>query len=251
MIVANLATYPPRRDGMLDVVRALAPQVDRLNVVLNEYSEIPAELAAFGNVLPVIPHENTVDVGKFYVAPEAEDLVFYVDDDIYPRADFVSRTVDRFNALGLGRWLAGYHGSLYEKPTIRQPLRLLKFTRRRIAKYRKVFSLDGPLASPLIVDQIGTGAAVIRGKDAPSYEYMRDSQKFVDVRLARWCFEQGITPVCLPREENWLRTGRYGRASIHRTFTMRNPPYVAEEIWTYAFKVKGRGGRIMPGEVTR
>jgi len=40
MIVANMAIYPPRLDDMLQVVRAPAPQVDRLNVVLNEYSSI-------------------------------------------------------------------------------------------------------------------------------------------------------------------------------------------------------------------
>ncbi|NHB75430.1 hypothetical protein [Rhodobacter calidifons] len=241
MIVANLATYPPRRDGMLDVVRALAPQVDRMNVVLNEYTEIPAELAAFANVHPVIPDENTMDVGKFYVEPTPDDIVFYVDDDIYPTNDFVATTVDRFHALGPGRWLGGYHGSIYVKPSIRQPLRLLRFSRRRIAGYRRVFSLDQMLESAVVVDQLGTGCAIILGADAPPYSYMRDSRKFVDVRLARWCHEQGITPVCLPRQRDWIGTGRYGRASIHRTFTMRNPAHVAEEIWTYAFKVPGRG----------
>ncbi len=118
MIVANLATYPPRRDGMLDVVRALAPQVDRLNVVLNEYDVIPAELASIDRVVPVIPEENTMDVGKFYVQPAAEDLVMYVDDDIYPRADFVSRSVERFCALGPGKWLGGYHGVAVSKKAV-------------------------------------------------------------------------------------------------------------------------------------
>ena len=251
MIVANLATYPPRRDGMLDVVRALAPQVDRLNVVLNEYTEIPRELAQFDRVAPVIPVENTMDVGKFYVQPDAEDLVLYVDDDIYPREDFISRTVDRFQALGPGRWLGGYHGSLYVKPGLNHPLRRLGYTRRRIAKYRDVWSCSDVLSSSMIVDQIATNSAIIRGADAPSYAFMRDSRKFVDVRLARWCFERGITPVLLEREKDWLRIGRYGGESIHNTFTSRHHTHVADEIWTYAFKVPGRGTRPVQMEVVK
>lgn len=241
MIVANLATYPPRRDGMLDVVRAIAPQVDRLNVVLNEYDVIPAELASIDRVVPVIPEENTMDVGKFYVQPAAEDLVMYVDDDIYPRADFVSRSVERFCALGPGKWLGGYHGSLYQRPSLRKPLAFLKYSHRRIANYRRVWATDHGLARAIVVDQIATNSAIIRGEDAPPYDFMRDSRKFVDVRLARWCHERGITPVCLPREAGWLKIGRYGAESIHNSFTSRHHGHVAEEIWSYAFKVNGRG----------
>lgn len=242
MIVANLATYPPRRDGMLEVVRALAPQVDRLNVVLNEYDRIQGELARIENVVPVIPTENTVDVGKFYVQPEAGDLVLFVDDYIYPGPDFVSRTVERFLALGPGKWLGGYHGSLYQRPTLRKPLALLKYSRRRIANYRRVWATDHGLAQSLIVDQIATNSAILRGEDAPPYAFMRDSRKFVDVRLARWCHERGITPVCLARDAGWLKIGRYGAESIHNSFTSRHHRHVADEIWSYAFKVKGRGG---------
>lgn len=234
---------------MLDVVRALAFQLDRLNVVLNEYTEIPRELAPFQNVVPVIPEENTVDVGKFYVQPDPDDYVLYVDDDIYPREDFISRTVDRFMALGPGRWLGGYHGSLYVKPSLSQPLRLMAYSPRKIAKFRQVWSCGDALQSAIIVDQIATNSAIIRGSDAPSYAYMRDSRRFVDVRLARWCFEQGITPVCIEREKGWLRIGRYGPASIHNTFTSRHHQHVANEIWTYAFKIKGRGTGPVKTEV--
>ncbi|MFN4130356.1 MAG: hypothetical protein ACK4GC_11180 [Paracoccaceae bacterium] len=241
MIVANLASYPPRREGMLDVVRLLAPQVDRLNVILNEYSAVPAELAKIEKVEPLLPFENTVDVGKFLVHPDDDDLVLYVDDDIYPGPDFVVATVDRFLALGPGKWLGGYHGSIYVRPTFRKPLRLMTYSRKKIADYRKVWATDHGLSSSLVVDQIATNSAIIRGKDAPPYDFMRSSQRFVDVRLARWCFERGITPVCLPREAGWLKIGRYGAESIHNNFTSRHHSHVADEIWTYAFKVAGRG----------
>ncbi|MBN2629364.1 MAG: hypothetical protein JXR75_02350 [Rhodobacteraceae bacterium] len=240
MIVANLATYPPRRDGLLDVVAALAPQVDRINVILNEYAEVPLELAALGNVNPVIPHENTMDVGKFYVAPDPEDTVFYVDDDIHPGIDFIERTVERFEALGPGRWLGGYHGSLYTRPTLRRPIKYLAYRPHRIAAHRDIIACNNELDRPKIMDQIATNSAILRGRDAPPYDFMRDSRKFVDVRLARWCFAHDITPVCLPRKQDWLKVGRYGGDSIHNSFTSKHFRHVADEIWTYAFKVKGR-----------
>jgi hypothetical protein len=69
---------------------------------------------------------------------------------------------------------------------------------------------------------------------------MNGSQKFVDVRLARWAFEQGITEVCLPREAGWLKPIRY-EATIFDDFTRKNPPEVTREILTFAFKVPMRG----------
>jgi len=58
MITANLATYPPRREALEKVVAAISPQVDRLNVVLNEYDAVPAELQKYPNVVPLIPETD-------------------------------------------------------------------------------------------------------------------------------------------------------------------------------------------------
>ena len=44
MIVANLATYPPRTSNLLQAITAIAPQVDRLNVVLTQYIPGPEGL---------------------------------------------------------------------------------------------------------------------------------------------------------------------------------------------------------------
>jgi len=91
-----------------------------------------------------------------------------------------------------------------------------------------------------VVDQIASGVAILRGQDMPPFSYMEDSQKFVDVRLARWGFENGLIPVILCRDENWLRPVRYDE-TIYQGFTRTNPPAVAGEIRTYAFKVRRRG----------
>lgn len=242
MITANLATYPPRRASLLPVVQAIAPQVDVLNVVLNQYDSVPAELAGLAKVNPVIPHEDTKDVGKFYVTP-AEGLVMLIDDDLVYPADFVARTVAGFEAIAAPKALGGYHTSTYYVPrpwhSGGEFRKLMRFRRRTIADYRRIDIVYAALARHKIVDQVATNACIMRAGDFPGYAYMRDSQKFVDVRLAKWCFEKGILPVSLPRAADWIRPIDY-EESIYSEFTRHNPPHVADEIWTYAFKVKGR-----------
>jgi hypothetical protein len=70
---------------------------------------------------------------------------------------------------------------------------------------------------------------------------MRDSQMFVDVRLARWCFEQGIEIVCLPRPRGWLTEERHDERIYE--FTRQNPGHVSREVATFAFSNPRRGLR--------
>ncbi|MFQ1699281.1 hypothetical protein ACJ5NV_01665 [Loktanella agnita] len=253
MIVANIATYPPRRESLVAVLSQISPQVDKINLVLNEYADIPAEISQFTNVDAVIPHEDTKDAGKFYINVSEADYVFLIDDDIIYPADFVTRSVERFKQLGNG-FVASYHGSIYQKPRIKMrkirprasvlkafvagivsDIEDIKEHKIRLADFRKVFSFYRHLDTAVIVDQIGTGTAILRGSDTPSYDYMRDSQKFVDVRFAKWAFDRGLSSVVLPKDDDWLKPIRY-EETIWETFTQSNPPHVNAEIMSFAFK---------------
>ena len=130
MIVANLATYPPRRRNLMRVVADIAPQVDRLNVILNQYDRVPEALSAFGNVVPLIPGEDTKDTGKFYPDVSGAQWVFMVDDDILYPADFIARTLRLARETGIDRFCAGYHGSLYlRRPKPKYLLRPRRYCR--------------------------------------------------------------------------------------------------------------------------
>ena len=244
MIVANLATYPPRRGILENVVATISPQVDCLNIVLNQYNAVPPELAKYPNVCAIIPDEDLKDVGKFLPDVRDAEYVFLIDDDIAYPPDYVAESIQRLEALGLERCMWGYHGSLYVKPSLRQLLRspwLLFTYKRRVADFRSSgFGFFNALNEATIVDQIGTGTAIIRGKDMPPFEFMRTSIRYVDVRFARWCFERGIIPVCLPRDEDWLRIVNVNE-SIYSSFTTTHPSHVNSEILSYAYKVKFRG----------
>lgn len=243
MNTGTLATYPPRRETLLTVVEAMAPQLEQLNIVLNQYDDIPAELARFPNLNPILPHEDTKDVGKFYPDVSGTYTLLLDDDLIYPD-DYVPRTIDRFENLTNPRSVASYHCSTYYVPRpwaggLKGLRQALAFRRNTIADYREVDVFFDHKPDYRIVDQPASGCCILRSADMPGYDYMRDSQKFVDVRLAKWCFEQDLMPVCLPREKDWIKPYDY-EETIYGEFTQTNPPHVSDEIWTYAFRVKNR-----------
>lgn len=246
MIVSTMATYPPRIETMVQVAARIAPQVDRMNVVLNQYTEIPAELAAIPNVNPIIPDEDTKDVGKFLPDCSDADYVFLVDDDIVFPEDYVPHTIELFERLGPSGFIASYHASRYFKPRLKLKIKKIRDRmtyRKRPADFRKVYSFFKPFPEPVIVDQIASGVAILRGRDMPDYDFMRDSQKFVDVRLATWAFQQGLTPVTLPRIAEWLKPIRY-EETIYDDFTQTNPPHVNAEILGFAYQ-RPRTGEIL------
>lgn len=247
MIIANLATYPPRADFLPNVVDAISPQVHQLNIVLNEYDTVPEFLSGYKNVNAIIPDHDTKDAGKFLPDCTQADYVLLVDDDIVYPSDFVALSIARMRALGPGRFLGGYHCSIYRRPAL-CPISIssikanIRFwvSPHQIARFREVLHFGHSVSNSVIVNQIGSGAAILRGSDMPPYAFMRSSQKYVDVRLARWCFEQGIVCVNLPRERDWLRLsdseGIEFEETIYRDFTLKHHKHVAKEIRAFAFK---------------
>ncbi len=242
MIAVNLATYPPRRENLRKVVASLSRQVDLINVVLNEYTAPLPELADFSNVRQIIPTVDTKDTGKFYPDLDGVEIVLLADDDIVYPKDYVALSVKRFRAIQ-PRAIAGYHGSTYFKPRFSLAPRRFQIWAchpKKIGRCRSVLDFTKALEQFIIVDELGTGTTIMRAADMPPFGYVADAQKMVDVRLARWCFEHGISPVALPRPENWLAMVHF-RNSIYKSFTRKDLPKRAEEILTYAFRVVGRG----------
>ncbi len=246
MIQANLATYPPRLSNLENVVRALNPQVDRLNVVLNQFEDVPAFLSDYDKVVPIIPDEDTKDVGKFYPSSEEATYVFFVDDDVVYPAEYIAQSVAAFEKLQNPRSFAGYHCSTYVRPKFsltpqgaRNYFRLV-VKPRKIDGYRHFIHFGTTTDRFVLVDQVATNASMMRGSDMPPYAYMRDSQKFVDVRIAKFCFENGIDRVSLPRQKSWLSEVPFEETIVHG-FTTTSPAHVGREIWEYAFKDKRVG----------
>lgn len=249
MIVANLATYPKRRSHLRSVVEMIAAQVASVNVVLNEYSEVPTELEGIQGVNPIIPEHDTKDTGKFYPDTSGADFVMLIDDDIVYPPDYVQQTLLRLQETRLEAACGGYHGSIYIKSpeiSLRRAYHWQRFIRQwsmKPGENRRVMAFRRPLRRSVVVDQVATNAAIVPAAHMPPYEFMRDAQKFVDVRLARWCHEHGIAQVCLRRDGHWLGAVDFDE-NIFDDFTDHHHPHVVEEILQFAFKSQAVGNPV-------
>ena len=113
MIIANLATYPARKRSMLRVIERIVPQVEQLNLVLNEYQSVPTELNSTPNIQIHLLTEDLKDVGKFFPTFSANDLILLLDDDIEYPENYVNETVNKYRRFGSSKIAAAYHASLY------------------------------------------------------------------------------------------------------------------------------------------
>lgn len=231
MIRAHMATYPKRLGSLEQAVRSVAQQVDRLYLVLNEYTEIPEGIASIENVEPIIPEEDLKDVGKFLTVPKDDDLVLLVDDDLIYPPDYAETLVSSAERIGLDNAVFGYHGSIYNDVA------------GKGAMGRRMFGFRQNVQTTICVDQLGTGAVLALGKNVAPLAFMQGSQKFVDVRYAKWLSAKGIDSWCLAHRRNFI--GEIAPATsrtetIHSSFTRRSPHYVIAEILEFA----GKGAKV-------
>lgn len=114
MIRAHLATFPPRREILVETLESLSSQVDAVFVCLNEYSAIPDELSQFSNVHPFIPDSDLKDAGKFAPEVQPDDIVFTCDDDILYPPTYVQDTIEHLETLGAKDTIVGYQGNTWK-----------------------------------------------------------------------------------------------------------------------------------------
>lgn len=236
-----MATFPPRHANWRRVLDCIAPQVDRVSVVFNEMTALPDLLADYLNVEGIIPHKDLKDTGKFLPQAAPDDWVFTIDDDILYPPDYVKRSITALESTKLVRVVGGYHGSIYTKPRyLRSRIirRLLNRDPNYIVNRRRIYGFSAELDQSLCVDQLGTGTVFMRGRDVPPFDVMQNAPQFVDVMAAHYWFQQGIQPICLAREKDWMRPMHEEKSigSINVNFTKKAPKVVADIIHQFAYK---------------
>lgn len=216
MIIANMSTFPPRESLLLEVVDQVLPQVDRLNICLNDYSSVP-ELLKRDKVNAFIPDEDYRDVGKFVVDKfEGDDDIFYMDDDIFYPEGYVQALMtarDQFEDLNP---VVGVHGIIYPDAYDGS------------VGNRKVFSFPKALPHFRVVNQLGTGTVHCKGFQAAPLGFMQGSQRFVDARYARYALDHQWPMLCIPRGSGWMTEFDSGESIFH-SFTKSWPIEVVKE----------------------
>jgi hypothetical protein len=220
--IGQVATYPGRIGNLPAMLESVATQLDELHVVLNQYSKpLRRKLPRLGSVNYVIPDEDLKDTGKFLRGARAGEYVFLMDDDLLYPSDYVRTLVAAHERLPSPRAAVGLHGVVYSDLF------------EGAAASRFVAKFDKALARPVLVNQLGTGCLMLRGDFMPSFEFMRSSQRFVDVRFARHCYQNGIGMVCLARDAGWVRD-QEPEESIFETYTRHHHGSQLGEILEFA-----------------
>lgn len=219
MKIGKLATFPERLENLIVVLDNLKKQLDQIYVVLNEYSSVPSEIKnRYKNVEFKIPEDDLKDVGKFIDIPtSAEDYIFYLDDDIsYPK-EYVNQMIEIFESLPIEKKAIGVHGVIYSDffDGIQQSRLVFPFNKKQL--FFKT------------VNQLGTGTVLCKGSDTPKFNYMKGSEKFVDVRFSMHCADKSISLISIPRPNNWLEPLDTEDEGIFNTFTKSWPDNVTKE----------------------
>ena len=220
--VAQVATYPGRLANLPVMLESVAPQFDEIHVVLNEFTKRQQQkLPRLDNVHYEIPPEDLKDTGKFWRTPGQGEYVFLMDDDLTFPPDYVEKLIDFHRRLPTSRAVVGLHGVIYSDLFEGAP------ASRFVAKF------DKALDKPILVNQLGTGVLMLPGELMPPFEFMRTSQRFVDVRFARYCHENNIGLVCVPRAAGWV-VDQEPEESIFLTYTRERQSEQLPEIIQFA-----------------
>lgn len=192
-VYAFMATYPAREANLPQIVAAILPQCDVLDVYLNEYEHVP-ECLIHERIVVTMGKDtggNLKDNGRFYncgLYPDGYHV--FVDDDIIYPPDYVAKLTAGIRRFGY-RAIVGLHGTTYRAP-------LASYLRDRSVL---PFYAKTPSA---FVDQLGTGTTAYH-----TSTFMADLAEFetegvADLWFARLAAERGAPMLALAREKDWL-----------------------------------------------
>ncbi|WP_298832064.1 FkbM family methyltransferase [uncultured Piscinibacter sp.] len=206
-VSACIASFPPRKDKLREVVARLLPQVDHLYVYLNEYEEVPdflrhsritAELGGKARDLR--------DNGKFHFMQSlSSGFVLTVDDDIAYPPDYVEtliRKVDFYER----RAVVGLHGTIFAKPI------------RNYFRGRTLYHFEHELPHDVVVNQLGTGTVAFHTDllrpDIAEFK----TTGMADVWLALACKRIGAPMIAIERQAGYLQSLGFEESTLFREF---------------------------------
>lgn len=183
MISYHIATIPERENSLRQVLAAISPQVDKIFIALNGYSEIPNWLRDLQYANCELLDNSLTDAAKFLHVNDEPAICFLLDDDLVVSPNYV-----RYMLSGLSKYggAVSLHGRKYTKP-------VKSFRRNFTANYRCL----GNVANDEQVQLLGTGCTVFDNRqvklDSSVYEY----RLMADVLFSRFCVTNNIAMTVL------------------------------------------------------
>jgi hypothetical protein len=123
-ISANIASLPNRREMLEKTIESLYPQVDVINVCLNDYDSDP--YIDDPKINTTFSDNSLGDAGKFLFQENVDGYYFTCDGDIIYPPTYVEDTIEKVDKYGL----VTYNGRIFKS------FPLKSFSRDKAKKYR-------------------------------------------------------------------------------------------------------------------
>ena len=192
-IIAQIASIPERSQMLKQTVMSLYPQVDELNVMLNNYKNYtPYWLSK--DKINVYHFDNSKGDGvKFYGIEDKDGYVFTCDDDIIYPTDYVHAMTMKLAEYN-NRVILTNHGRVMNE----KPVRSSYMDRK--ASYHCMKTVTEEIQ----LDIGGTGVmAFYTDYFRPDYNSIL-FPNMADIWIAKFAKEQGCKILMNPHEEGWL-----------------------------------------------
>lgn len=191
---ALMATFPDRRDALLESVPSILRQVDKLYIYLNEYDSVPNELI-HPRITTLLGKDYAGDIkdnGKIipFSLFDIKGFCFLVDDDIVYPTNYVSNHITKIKQHGY-HIITGLHGVVLHPPI------------HSYFKNRSVFHYLHA-SNNHYVDILGTGTIAFHTKTfTPDYHYYTDIG-MCDILLGLEAKQKGIPLLSIQRGHRWM-----------------------------------------------
>jgi len=195
MITASLTTIPDRTKALKETVKSLLPQVDKLNVYLHGYKEMPQFLknekieVAFD-----LEHGDRGDIDKMAWCDEVKGYHLICDDDLIYPPNYAKKMVKAINQYNK-KALVSFHGSILKR------LPIARYYQDRI-----VFPCLGTVVENQEVSIIGTGTLGYHSTVGMDKIDLKDKfPNMLDIHVSIWAKEKKIKTYVIAHEEGWIQ----------------------------------------------
>lgn len=237
IITANIATYPPRMNGLKQMISSIYDQVDVIRICFNEMTrdDVPKFIKDLENRYPdndgkiyfYFPKENLTDNGKFSFLEEGrEEYYFTMDDDLVYPHDYVEKTIENIIKYGT---IITYHG------------RILLGKGLDYYFHHEVFRCLADQYVDKRIDVAGTGVCAFDTRYFnPVGLDINDNKKMSDVIFSLEASKSNKKIGCIKHKQGWIKSID-NQETIFRSESRKGTPIqdsLSDEIYTLNYEGK-------------
>lgn len=191
MITVSLTTIKEREESLKETIASLIDQVDKINVYLHGYKDIPLYL--FEEKIEVKKGEDNGDLDKFHWIKETTGWHFIVDDDLIFPETYIQESISFVKRNGIEH-VYSYHGA------INYSLPIISYYSDRV-----VYPCLDEVKEKIEVNLLGTGVLVYYTEKPFDFDYNGLPINMADIHFAIFLQELGKKKYVIPHKKGYIQ----------------------------------------------